>query len=72
MSAPASLVGPDEGWRANAGGACPVNGATRVVLRFACGQISQGERLAKHFIWTKRGWDFDIAAFQIASTEDVR
>jgi hypothetical protein len=28
--------------------------------------------LAKHFIWDRRGWDFDIVAYQIVGIEGAQ
>jgi hypothetical protein len=72
VSALPNLYHVERGWRRHDGGACPVDPSVRALLQFACGKVSEGERLAKHFIWQRRGWDFDIVAYQIVGIEGAQ
>jgi hypothetical protein len=72
MSALPNLYRAENGWRKHPGGACPIPLDTRVNLQFAGGSLSNGERRAGDFIWDRRGWDFDIAAYQVTNAEDLR
>lgn len=53
----------DRDWRPNPGtSAKPRDPNAMVWLRFRCGQESPAPRRAGDFIWSDRGWDFDIVA----------
>lgn len=56
-------------WIKHNGGDCPINRDTIVRFKFASGKESEREYRAGNFLWRKRGWDFDIAAYQIVGAK---
>lgn len=64
MSRP-NLHHPENGWIKHNGGDCPIDRDSTVRFQFACGKVSEKEYRAGSFIWRKRGWAFDIAAYRV-------
>lgn len=57
-------------WIAHNGGDCPIDRDTIVRFKFANGSESEREYRAGNFLWRKRGSQFDITAYRLASAAD--
>ena len=65
MSRPRTLHHPEQGWIQHSGGDRPIPSDAIVRFQFACGTISEKDRRAGDFIWRRRGFPFDVAAYKI-------
>jgi hypothetical protein len=58
-------------WRDHNSGFCPVDGKAIVRVRWANGTLASQDYPANNLRWSKRDDDYDIASFQVTSTEEV-
>jgi len=52
-------------WIDHDGGDCPVHPDTIVRFRFIGGDVSKWEHRARDFVWNRRGWQHDVAAYRV-------
>lgn len=58
-------------WRQWEGGPCPTHPDATVRVRWKNGELSKDEHRAGNLRWSRTGFDFDVAAYQVTSVEDV-
>lgn len=59
-------------WRDHNGGSCPVHEKALVRVRWANGNRAERDYAAGNMRWSRTGHPYDIAAYQVTSTEDVQ
>lgn len=70
MAVSSEAAHPLHGWITHDGGDCPINRDSIVRFLFASGKESEREYRAGNFLWRRRGWDFDIKAYQVIGAPD--